>query len=71
MQARIVALPKRTKGIFFVAVPPAGIRFARIGSRQRKFVDQIDVAVRAVGEPGAVLDATWREKHNRECSTNR
>ena len=66
VQARIVTLPKGTKGIFV----SAGIAFERSGSRQRKFVDQTDVAVGAAGEPGAVLDATLRAKHNRQCSTN-
>ena len=70
VQARIVTLPKRTKGIFFVAGRPAGIRCERIGSLSRKLVDQIDVAVGRVGEPRPVLDATLWTKHNRQCSTN-
>lgn len=69
VQARIVTLPKRTKGIFFVAGRSAGIRFEEISSCQRKFVDQADLAVAAAGESGPVLDATLRAKHSRQCST--
>src|SRR6266702_7456399 len=65
VQARVVTLPKRTKRIFFLA----GIRSEQTRSRQRQFVDQIDVAVGAVREPGSVADAALRAKHNRQCNT--
>lgn len=69
VQARVVSLPKRAKRIFFVARRRAGIRFEPIRSHERKFVDQIDVAVSATREPGAVLGAALRAEHNRQCNT--
>ena len=69
VQARIVTVPKRTKGISVLTGQPAGIRFKPIAVREGKFSDQIDVAVTAVREPGAVLNQTLWAKHNRESNT--
>src|ERR1700722_19343023 len=61
MNSRIITLPKRAEGIFLRVARIGG--FKRHDGRSRRFIDELDVAVRAARKPLSILGLANGTEH--------